>query len=297
MRFRSVGLPPALCMFLLLPPSPPVEASELRVVAGPIEDIRSSSPEYAGLNVEIKLEGAGSEDVDAVRIHVKSAKDNLGNSLYRSTSKQKRGDFQRIAKGPFQPKVTLANPPRDASNLNVALELEMFIPKRDPNSSVRLDGFLSKLDKPLSHPTLKSAKVEVIPLSAKEYQDREAKSRPTKEQLLARAKEDGLSEKEVEMALALMEAFSKLGESEGSSENDIYLETKDADSRLIDWKVVDKEGNEVPSGGTQSSGSDKKLWQLRLREKPPADAALLLTIRTSKATVTQGFDLKEVVLP
>lgn len=297
MRPYSVGSSPALCLFLLLPFTPAALASEIRVVPGAIEDTRSNSPEYAGLSLEIKLEGAGSEDVEAVRIQVKSAKDNLGSSLFRAASKQKRGSFDKLGGSPFPPKIVLANPPRDASSLNISLELEMFVPKRDPAARLRLDGFLSRLDKPLAHSTLKSAKVEVIPLSQKEYLDREAKNRPTREQLMARAKEDGLSEKEVELALGLMEAFSKMGEGEGPAENDVYLETKDPDYRLIDWKVIDKDGNELPSGGSQSTGADKKLWKLSLREKPPADAALLLTIRTSKATVSESFELKEVALP
>jgi hypothetical protein len=298
MRSRLVGYLPAISAFLLFPPNLAVSADEIRAVPGAVEELRSNTPDIAGLSLELKLEGEGSADVDSIRLQVKSAKDNLGNSLYRALPKQKRSDFEPLAQGPFPPKIRLANPPRDATTMNVSIEVDLFIPKRDPGSRVKLGAFLAKLDKPLSNSALKSAKVEITPLSAKEYQERMARSRPTKEQLMARAKEDGLSEKEIEMSLALMEAFSQLGESDGPSENDVYFETKDPDDRLMSLKVVDKDGNDLPNSGTSTSGADnKKLWKIAQREKIPADAALQLNVRTSKSTVTQSFDLKEVALP
>ena len=51
------------------------------------------------------------------------------------------------------------------------------------------------------------------------------------------------------------------------------------------------------SSRSTSGGREKKMMKLDLSEKPPADAALVVTLRTAKSLVTVPSSLKEVSLP
>ena len=181
--------------------------------------------------------------------------------------------------------------------MDVSGEVELFLPGRDPNTKQRFDQFLTRLDKPISSSALKSAKVEITPLSAKEYKAREAKNRPNKEQIMAEGKKAGASDAEIQQALALMDALASLG-GEEPSETSVLVETKDPDGKIISVDVVRADGGELHANGRSTSGGrEKKMMKLDLSEKPPADAALVVTLRTAKSLVTVPLSLKEVSLP
>ncbi len=141
------------------------------------------------------------------------------------------------------------------------------------------------------------AKVEIAPLSAKEYKARQVKNRPTREQIMAEGKKNGVPEAEIQKVIERMDALAARGGGE-PSENSVLLEMKDPDGKIISIDVVRADGAElhVSSRGT-SGGRDLKLMKIDLSEKPPANAALLVTLRTAKSLVTVPLNLKEVVLP
>jgi len=94
-----------------------------------------------------------------------------------------------------------------------------------------------------------------------------------------------------------MDALASLS-GEPPSETSILLETKDPDGRIISVDVVKADGTELraPSRGS-SGGRERKLVKIDLSEKPPADAALVVTLRTAKSLVTVPLNLKGVSLP
>jgi hypothetical protein len=273
-------------------------AEDIKVTAGAVEDQRFSDDRFGGLSIELLLKGASVADVKAVRVRVKSAKDDVGSVLRKSERDDKPRDFEEFSTDRHPgPQVSLASPRREASTVDVAGEVELFIPARDPDTKQRFERFLSRLDKPISNAALKSAKVEVTPLSAKEYKTRQGKNRPNKEELIAEGKKNGATDKEIQQALALMDALAALG-GEEPSENSILVETKDPDGKIISIDVVRADGSELsaPSRGT-SGGREMKMVKIDLSEKPPADAALVVTLRTAKSLVTIPLNLKEVSLP
>ena len=76
------------------------------------------------------------------------------------------------------------------------------------------------------------------------------------------------------------------------------IEMKDPEGKIISVDVVKADGSELhaPSRGS-SGGRDSKMVKIDLAEKPPADAALLVTLRTAKSLVTVPLNLKGVSLP
>jgi hypothetical protein len=294
----SLRSPRVIAPFLLLIVLPALAAEDVKVTAGTVEDQRSSDERFGGLSIELLLKGAAVDGVKAVRVRVKSAKDDAGSVLYKPERDDKPKDFEEFATNRQPgPEVRLASPSRDASTVDVAGEVELFIPARDSNTKQRFEQFLSGLDKPLSSSALKSAKVEITPLSPKEYKSRQEKNRPTREQIMAEGKKRGVSDAEIAQALKLMDALGSLSD-EAPSEKSVLLEAKDPDGRIIAIDVVRADGADLqaPSRGS-TGGRELKMMKIDLSEKPPADAALVVTLRTAKSVVTVPLNLKGVALP
>ena len=290
--------PRVVLPLLLLVLSAPLAAEDVKVTAGTVEDQRFSDERFGGLSIELQLKGADVEGVKAVRVKVKSAKDDAGTVLYKPEKDDKPKDFEEFsAKRQPGPSVHLTSPSRDASTVDVAGEVELFLPARDPGTNLKFERFLAGLDRPLSSSVLKSAKVEITPLSAKEYKVRQEKNKPTKEEIIAEGKKRGVSDKEIEEALSMMQALASLS-GEPPSETSVLIETKDPDGRIIAVDVVKADGSELhaPSRGSDG-GRERKLVKIDLSEKPPADAVLAVTLRTAKSVVTVPLNLKGVALP
>ncbi len=288
----------ALVLWVLLPAAPLAAAEDIKVAAGTVEDQRYSDARLGGLTIELKLTGGSLKDVKALRARVKSARDDLGTNLHKPAAEERDSDFEEYSPDRRPgPSLHLSSPSREASMVDVAAELELFIPARDPNTKLRVDSFLNRLDKPISSSALKAAKVEITPLSKDAYKTRQQQNRPSKEELIAEGKKHGATDAEIKQALGLMEALSALG-GEEPSETSVLLETKDPDGRIISVDVVGADGGELHAGSRGSQGGrESKLVKIDLSEKPPADAALLVTLRTSKSVVTVPLNLKGVALP
>lgn len=282
---------------LLLLASQLAGAEDVKVTAGPVEDQRSSDPRIGGLTIELKLSGAAVAEVKALRTRVKSAKDDLGSSLVKP-NEDRPAEFEEFSADRRPgPRVSLSTPGRDASTVQVSGEVELFIPSRDPNTRQRFERFLDRLDKPITNSALRAAKVEIMPLSAAAYKAREQGSRPTKEQIQAEGKKHGATDAEIKQATAMIEALAALG-GEEPTDKSVLIESKDPDRRIISITVVGVDGAELPAPSRGSSGGgEDKLVKIDLAEKPPPDAALLVTLRTNRSVVAVPLNLKEVPLP
>ena len=273
-------------------------AQEIKVAAGTVEDQRASDARMGGLTIELALSGGSLADVKALRTRVKSAKDDLGAALVPPVQEDRPAEFEEFSTDRRPgPHLTLMSPSRDATKISVSGDLELFMPSRDPNTKQKFEKILARLDKPLSSPALKAAKVEVTPLSAEAYKTREQASRPTKEQIMAEGKKHGASDAEIQAAIGMMGALAAL-QGETPDEKTVLVATKDPEGRIISVDLVAADGSELhaPSRGTSGAREDK-LIRIDFSEKPPADATLVVTLRTPKSIVTVPINLKEVALP
>ena len=283
---------------LLLIAAPLFAADDFKVAPGAVEDQRSSDSRMGGLSVGLKITGGALADVKAIRIRVKSAKDDAGTVLYKPAKDDKQADFDEFSPDRYPgPRCSLGSPSRDASKIEVSGEIELFIPSRDPGTKQRFENVLSRLDKPIASPALKAAKVEITPLSAAAYKTRQQANKPSKEKIIEEGKKHGASEAEIQQVIGMMDALAALGGDE-PSETSVLIESKDPDGRIISVDLVGADGAELraPSRGS-NGGRENKLSKIDLAEKPPAGAALLVTLRTPKSVVTLPLSLKEVALP
>jgi len=275
-----------------------LSGQDLRVSAGTIEDRRTTGKFFGGLEVELKLTGDDLADAKASRVLLKKAVDETGRDLL--PEEKKEPDFQ--TSGGSDLRISLKNPARGATALKeISGEVQLFTPSRDPAATVTVDRLLSRMDKPLSMPALKSQKIELAVVSPKvhranaakrnaEFDKEMAKNKAEMEKELANASPEDA--KALEAIMGLAKAFSGMMDEVG--DNDLILNVKDADNRLMDVEVTRADGEIISSRGSMSSG---ELRILHFSEKLPPNAKLRVLVKTKKALVSSPFTLLNVPLP
>lgn len=275
-----------------------VSGQDLRVSAGTIEDRRTTGKFFGGLEVELKLTGDDLADAKAKRVIVKKALDETGRDLL--PDERKDPDFSTSSGSDL--KVNLKNPARGSTALKeISGHVELFTPTRDPASVVTIDRLPSRMDKPISMPALRNSKIEIAVVSPKAHRANAAKRKAEFEKEMAKNKAEmekemkGASPEEakaLEAIMGLAQAFSGMMDEVG--DNDLILNVKDADNRLMDVEVTRADGEQISSNGSMSSG---ELRVMNFSEKLPADAKLKVLVKTSKSLVSTPFTLSNVSLP
>jgi hypothetical protein len=262
--------------------------------------VSSSDPSgfqvQGGLELRVTLNGTGLDKAAAARVIVKEAKDDKGNSLVEKPSVP---DFMPREYNSGTLQVAVGQPARNATSVRLKGTVELYVPSRDPSANVKIDNALANLDKPLSSKALKAAKLEITPLSRKAYADaKEARKIDAKdiEQIRAEAKKQGAPEKDVEVAIALAQAFDSMDEE--VPEHAVILSGEKSDfDQIYRIEILGEDGEpiNITSRGTSSRG-ESSLMTLNPSQPPPAKAAVQLMLLTPKTRVSFPFDLK-VPLP
>jgi hypothetical protein len=268
-------------------------AQDVRVSAGTIEDRRTTGRFFGGLEIELKLTGDDLADAKSARIFLKKAVDETGRDLLPEQKPDE--DFRSVGSSPL--KLALKNPARGAAAVKeIAGEVQLFVPTRDPAAVVTVDRVVSRMDRAIDSPALKGQKISVRVVSPKAHRaaakKREAEFEKEMEQHKDEMKKEAGDDKTAEALIALVKGFSGMMNEVG--ENDLILEIEDEQKKLLDVSVVGPKGETIDTRGSMSSGS---LRILNFAEKLPADAKLKLLLQTRKSIVTSPFTLANVPLP
>jgi hypothetical protein len=261
-------------------------AAGISVSAGDVTDRRRNDNHFGGLEIELKIGGDGAAGVRGARALVKKAEDETGRNLLKEGEKTPDFDTSMSDSAPTL-KLELRNPARRAKKVReVSGQVELFLPARDPAAVARLDGFLSRMDRPAALPALKAAQAEVTVVSRKTY---EAEKKKDAERRKKEAESAGI-------AGAMVEAFSGLFEGlmGDIEENDVLLKVNDPGKKVFNVEVFDSKGAKIDGGGSMTVGTFRIL---KFPEKLPADASLRIYLLTPKSLVTTPFQLKDVALP
>ncbi|HEY0789073.1 MAG TPA: hypothetical protein VGE86_10545 [Thermoanaerobaculia bacterium] len=250
-----------------------------------------------GLQLRLKVTGNGLEKALAARVLVKEAKDDEGNSLLEKDPSVP--DFMPREYNGGTVDVSVLQPARAARAVRLKGTIELYVPGRDPDATVKIANGFAKLDAPLSARALKAAKIEITPLSADGYAALLKSRKITDadiEQIRAEGKKRGADEKEVEMVIALAKAFDEIDEP--PSPSSVYFAARKADfDKIYRLEILGADGNpvSVPSRGVSTRG-ESSIMTLDASEPPPQNATLLLMLLTAKSRVSYPFAL-EVELP
>lgn len=285
-----------LLLFLSLA-APVCAQSGVGIEVDEVIDNRMSAGVLVGsLEFRVKLKGTGLDKATAARVTVKEARDDKGNVL---SAERLNDDFTPREYNSGMLQFSVGTPARAASTVTLKGTVELYVPGRDPNASIKVDKALAKLDAPLSHAKLKSAKLTLTPLSPdghaawmKKHKLDEAKI----EQLRAEGKKRGVDEKEIEMAIEMAKAFDGMDSS--LPEGTVILSGSKADfDRLFRVEILGADGQPIDTGSrsTSTRGEDA-VMTLQPSTAPPANAALQLYVITAKSKMSFPFELK-VELP
>jgi len=283
---NSIGVLAALFVLAGLNSTP---AFALDVQIGELKDSRTTGQFFKGLEVQLKLVGDGFTDAKALRATVSSATDSTGQNLINSEETSQK-EFKEISNfgGSSDNTVTLKflNPARKAESLKeLKGEIELFIPKNDPQSTVTLAGSKNWAGKLIDHPALKNAGVELKILTAAQQQENAKKE---SEEKIALMKKEGAPQEMIDFAMQMAGGFG------GNDENSLTLSLKDPKNSLVSIEFVDASGQKIDSNGSMSSMGSKTLY---FGSKVPDDASAVIHILSSKALVKVPIQLANVTLP
>lgn len=285
---------PHFCIVLAtVLPATGLVAQDLRVGPGTIEDRRTTGRFFAGLEIDLKLTGDDLSDAKSARILLQKAVDETGRNLLPDGKPDP--DFKSINSSEM--KLSLKNPARGASAVKeISGRIELFVPARDPAATVTVDRVLSRMDKAVDSPALKSQKIALRVVSPNAHRaaakKREAELDKEMEKHKEEMKKEAGDDKTAEALMALVKGFSGMMNEVG--DNDLILELEDPDKKVLDVSVVGPKGDSIDTNGSMSSGS---LRILQFHEKLPADAKLKLLLQTRKSIVSAPFSLTNVPLP
>jgi len=262
-------------------------ADDVRIFVNEVTDNRSTGYS-SGCNVKLSFFGDIIESARGIKsIQLKKAIDNTGRDIKCSKDKigyeKKRDDENKI-----EVPVNLKNPSRNATAIKeLSGVAELYIPKRDRDSIVRIKNFMKHLGEPIVSPILKNSKIEVIIFTKEEYEE------------YKRKKEEEAKDKEAEQIKeGLSEAFEGFfgGFFGGSTDekNSLVFLINDPEERFLEFSFLDSEGEQIKTEGCTWTSDYRKY---NFSELPPDDAELLIYISTPKSIKKVEFKLTDITLP
>lgn len=264
-----------------------------------VTDNRAQVGNFTG-NLEINLVPTGNdlERAVAARVVIKDARDDMGNDLL---GKREPPDFRARDYNSGILAVSLASPARAAKSVTMAGTVELFVPARDPNATVKLSKALSKLDAPLNAKTLKAEKMNLRLLSHEKYLVEKEKNKIDDKKIAeARemAKKEGVSDEEFNAMMELAKALQELGAGP-LPPGAVVLSGKEADfDKILKIRILKADGSEISVPSTSSSTFDGQTTMvMEPSEEPPADATLEITVLTKKSTLSFPFQVNDTPLP
>jgi hypothetical protein len=184
----------------------------------------------------------------------------------------------------------MKNPPRKAKVLKeVAGEIELFIPSRDPNGEAKVEKLLTLAGKPLSHPALKANGVTISVLSAAQIAAERKKAEAAES---ARIRKEGTTDEDSikSMVESALWSFPK---GDGKTEK-IVLKVSDPKKAIESMTTFDGAGQRVYAMPSEVAGFTVLE---AFNDKPKPDWSLVVAMRSEKSLVRHTFAFKDVPLP
>lgn len=300
---RRIGACPVAALgavLALCAAHPASSQTNVKVVVTEVTDDRISEGfSTGGLGVTLNLQGDGLDAVKSARVLVKDAKDDAGKSLLPPKADKPAFRDRNVNGGALE--VSLVSPPRSASSVRLSGTAELYVPGRDPNTVVKVPGFLARLDKPVVSKGLKAAKLDVTVLSKEGYIAEQKKNKLDDKKIAeirAEGKKHGAKDEEIDAVIEMAKAFEKFGDSDMPEHGLYILIAKAGDEKIQEFWVESAAGEKIDSGSSQGSGSEAgTLKRVEYHQAIPKDAVLAFSLFTDKAIVSVPFEIKEVSLP
>jgi len=271
--------------------------AQVRVLPTEIKDERAPASSFAGLEIELKVFGDVLSDAKAIRLKVDTAMDETGKSIVKDDEAET--DFSELSESDqnvAKVALKLKNPARQAATIReITGSFEFFVPAKDPASTVTVTDVSKMVGAPLNAPALKSAGVEITLWSKAQF---DAKKKIEEEKLKKAQARAEQAKTEDEIARSLIEVFGSLFSSLANmDEEDVALQIKDPQSKIVAIEFQDSNGNAISSGRMSMGDANEQTRVYDFREKLPPDARMKIYVMTAKSLVKAPFRLDNVPLP
>jgi hypothetical protein len=271
-------------------------AQQVRVLPAEIKETRTTGSFFAGLEIQLKVLGDVLADARAIRLLLSTAVDETGRNIVNEketeTEFKEMSEYERNA---ASVDLKLKTPARQAMHIReITGSFEIFVPGKDPASTVTITDLQKATGTPISAPALKAAGIEITMWNKQQF---EARRKAEEEKLKKARQAEGAN-----LGEAFGEALGKLfgglfGGLDSLSENSVAFQIKDPQSRLVAIEFQDDKGAAI-SGSRMSSGGHADQTRIHdFEEKLPATARIKLYVLTPRSVVKAPFKLNNIPLP
>lgn len=263
---------------------------------GSIVENRSASWHGGSCTLNIELPDIPAVDARASRVVVRKAVDDRGTNLVRDAALN--GDLsptdgaggRRPAAGPVPPlevSAQIKNAARKARVLKeVSGEIELYIPRLDPNGEAAFPRALSWEGKPLAHAALRANGVEIGILSREQLA---AERKKVETAVREEATKDGYSAESTEVRVR-----NALDDLPKGQEGQIVLRVTDPKKAIQEIELLD--GKNEPQWYSRSEKAGFRIIEVP-GGKLKADWTMKVLLLSEKNLVRQTFVFRDVPLP
>lgn len=310
-RGRFILLKRMACLtFVLLIISPCILAqaqSQVQVLVGDVKETRRTDGFFNKLEVQLKVMGEIVPDVRGVRVALERAIDSTGRNLIDEKKMSSRGsgfdDVSASDSENFKIDLEMKNAARRATVVTeIAGVLELFVPGRDPGSTVIVSDFNHQTGKSIANASLRTANVDLLVWNKQQYEGQKKAEEEKIKKQIEEKKKSGTPEEQADIAEALASGLMKVfgglfNAMTEMSENGIALKLTDPQKRVINVEFTDESGKPISSQGRTSMGDDPRTMIFDFEQKLPENAKLKVYLLTTGSVVKAPFKVTNVPLP
>lgn len=255
---------------------------------------RRTTTSFSTLDITLKLAGILESDVTAARVTIRKAVDDTGRDL-RDPEKgeprfeQTTGAYFRGngSSDPASINIGLLNPTREATKVvELAGEVELYMPGKDAGAVVLVPRFQSLAGKPVTNKALKANGVEITVIGPAQL---EAEKKKASKAYAAKMKQEGSDDETIKWMVESFESnFATPDESEA------VLKVKDPGKKIHELAFVDASGEAQRAYPREADGF---TLLSTYGAAPAADWSLKVSLRTPKALAKRSFVVRDIELP
>jgi hypothetical protein len=279
----------------------------VQVLVGDVKETRRTDGFFNKLEVQLKVIGDLVADVRGVRVSLIRAIDSTGKNLIDEKSTSSRGSgFDDVSSSDsenLKVDLEMKNAARRATLVTeISGTLELFVPDRDPGSTITLTGFNRETGKPITSAPLKTAGIDLVVWNKQQYEGQKKAEEEKIKKTIEEKKKSGTPQEQADIAEALSSGLMKVfgglfNAMTEMSANGVALQLTDPQKRVINVEFVDDAGKRISTQGRTTMGDDPKTMIFDFEEKLPENAKLKVYLLTAKSVVKAPFKVANVPLP
>ncbi|MCG8672110.1 MAG: hypothetical protein MI867_22080 [Pseudomonadales bacterium] len=276
-------------------------SSDPRVSIKEVTDSRTTGKFFKGLSVDLEIKGKTLDNAIGIMPPIlERAVSDLGENLLKEESSSNGSPIfklKHIEKN-YTPKLQLKlkNPARNASEVNIKGEIEVYSPQNTENEKVLIKDYLDHSGKRVELKELTDRGIKLTFFTKDDFIKFKKKAAETR----AKARRERRDEKEIAMETmgeAFAEMFNEAFSFFGGGTSDLTFLITDTQNQIYKIELYNGNNEIIKTEGTSYSGNqDNATYGFDYRKMLPREGYLAIYLATEENVQRIPFDLS-VVLP